>query len=477
MDIYDEFNFEETFNLLGEFWLPNEDENKYMGNINFTPNMNIETTLYKKEKIKKTNNFKNNKIYLGEIYKNHFTHKINLYRNFLTFEHLESDNYLTKIFSKYLFINTYYEREEDIKFKSLSISFNILDKWLNLDKFLYYKEIESNKIAEYELDTNIKILIFFILKINYENKFEENYNYSQKNLKIIPYIKIETKNEENFLIFYEDKMNQLKEFLTLIIDIPVKFVDIFGESERSCSILKEKKIYTPIKILFLHNPYNKDYLKLIEPKISLKDWISFGKLSSNFGKLLNEWFIKYGNLKRIIDILFYEIYYNPNNFELSIMNLIFALEYYHRLNLNNEFKQFKEDEIIFKQRLDRISNNLSNEDKNWVFKNIEYSNETTFRERLKEIFIKFKDYFDLFIIKDKNFINEMYNLRNLFAHSDKSKFKQNKNLLKTEYLFELYKKLMLILKIILLNEIGLDKELIKDYIKFSLKYQININEL
>jgi hypothetical protein len=132
-----------------------------------------------------------------------------------------------------------------------------------------------------------------------------------------------------------------------------------------------------------------------------------------------------------------------------------AIEAYHRLR----FRNFEVDPEEHDKRLAIILSSIPEEYREWMRNGLEYSNEPSHGQRLKETFDEFRDIMDEFVDDRKQFIYQLTRTRNKLTHSqdgeDEMAFKGNDLVLAT-------RRLRLLLELCLLEEIGVRKEKMKE---------------
>lgn len=99
---------------------------------------------------------------------------------------------------------------------------------------------------------------------------------------------------------------------------------------------------------------------------------------------------------------------------------------------------------------------------------IQYGNEFSLRTRLKEIFEEYKENLKEFIENKNTFVNEVVDTRNYLTHYEED---PTKNVASGDALYELVKKLRILMGICLLSELGFSSEEIKNIPKRNRRYR------
>ena len=214
-----------------------------------------------------------------------------------------------------------------------------------------------------------------------------------------------------------------------------------------------KSLRVSVKIYYKIAGISKVTKKVNPNNILLK----FHDISDRFEIILNKWLNKASSLEIFFNLYFEIIYNSGIHLEHKFLNLILALEAYHRKTKEN----FELPEDKFKDMLDEIVNLVPEKYKSWLREKLNYSNEKNLRRRLKEIMDEFSYAISLFIQDEniKHFIDKVIKTRNYLIHKDD---KIEKNVAKDKELFYLVEKLKLIVEICILKELGFTQDEIKD---------------
>lgn len=479
------FNLNKPFECEGYFWLPKNKNRKLFGILKFEPGKKVLIKIYEENLINGTDKdeipFKTEDIILGYVFFDGMPYKLTGYKNLIW--SLNGLGLVKQEVSPYfLFINSHLVNEEEIKFKSISINFSHLNEWFKDSLFGLTTDRNSVKL-DYERPEPWRYKINDELNISFE--YQENFNYpllgtTEFKIKVVPYIRIEANEERSFREFFYEKIFKIKHFLTLIMNVPLYINNIFGFKQsymHDFYILNDdgkavaRKESIPINILIPYNPHPEQFEKFYARMISYIIPSTFSGFNAKyrFNVLLNNWLSKYDKLRKVIDTYINELYTPTSNLENQFLNLLIAIEGYHRLNINNEFVNYQEEEEDYNKRKSKIIESLSEEDKKWLEDKLKHANERTLRRRLKDLFKKFEDIFNLFVSpkQSEHFINDIIEIRTPLVHPKEKENKVEKN-----KLYQINENLKLILKTCILYEIGLDFDDIKSIVKRSKKFQM-----
>ena len=244
---------------------------------------------------------------------------------------------------------------------------------------------------------------------------------------------------------YDNIFHNIQNFLTLAINTPVYPLVVKGENKNHdiFMIYSNNKFTLSNKI----NPFT-----MFNPLTML----TFQDISDNFEQILNNWFAQFDALKRVYNLYFSTFYNKPMCIENEFLNLIYALEAYHRRKYGGNYLSEDEYKNVIDNLYQAIPANLNKDLKEKLESNIKYSNEISLRTRLKQIFKEHDELLKLII--DKNFINDIIITRNYWTHYDKNlEIKAKKG---TE-IVELVDKIKWILKLVFLKDLGVSVQTIK----------------
>lgn len=370
------------------------------------------------------------------------------------------------VYAERVFVGTHFEKIEDIKFKSVSVRYLYLDEWLNVsgfemsfDKNNLRKEVvikyQQPKPFSFEVNINdYKITLgvsFTLPKIELVQK--------EVSIKQRAYIQIESLKGEKAFDEYLNIIHHFQNFLSFAIMKPTYPFDVKGitdtKKRKVLLATREEIVNLPIKIY-----YRIPYIFTVPYTITSEDMLfTFRIVSDKFETFLKRWFGF-----STFDDPYFEIIYNPYiDIKNQFLNLLRALEAYHRRTMNN----FELPEGEHKKRIDEILSSVPLTHKGWLKEKLAYSNEPSLRKRLKEIFDKFSDVLNEFIPDKKGFIEKVVRTRNYFIHYDKTLEEKSA---KGEELYNLTQKLKIVIEICLLETLGFSLDEIKNLIFRNLRY-------
>ncbi|PBQ32349.1 hypothetical protein CNR22_11395 [Sphingobacteriaceae bacterium] len=357
---------------------------------------------------------------------------------------------------EFMFVGAHYSKLEDLIIENTAIHFLLLDQWVDIHGIeiteLEYKPYRVQttythppSISLYS-DDEKEILIWFsstnplmgdILDITIAQKIYININY--KSPTTVKVILTDIQKFRNFLSFGLSRT---------IVPTEIKLYPKAGE-HGSQFIYKESY-----------------YPKINNAKEHIFDYTTLFKylhIQKNAHEVVERWFQKYEILRPVFD-RYFDCIYNPTLYEVNqFLNLMFAIETYHRrTTVSHSFPVEKFEEL--KNTL-AVALPQGKEYSEWFKNKFSYANEVSLRQRLKDVFKEFKEVLDELESKPKEFISKIVQTRNYYVHYDES----SKSGIVTEEEFEsVNSTLVIILQLVLLKELGFNMEDSKAAVKRSL---------
>ncbi len=230
-----------------------------------------------------------------------------------------------------------------------------------------------------------------------------------------------------------------------------------GDSKRTEQMVDGKPLYPPSRILFAQ----KRSLPLPEAAHPLRLAFTLSSLSSNLPDHLSRWYAGFQIFRDALDFYFSLDPHDDTDVAiehhfLSIMN---AVESYHR---SAGAKRYESEPSEHKERIDRILVASPAEDRDWLSRKLEYSNEVGLRARLRELFDALPPDVQRVCGERKTFINSVVITRNYLTHHDD---RLKDQALSGTRLWRITRKLRLILQTAFLRQLGLEDQQIVEAFK------------
>jgi len=442
---------EEEIEYKGYWWLPDKPQEKIVGTLKIAPNG--------KATLELTGSFTDighiNKMLKPDIILGFSSDgkQITLYKCIETRKNASIPGFPISLFKVgEVFIGAHFNKADDIKFKKLFVHFIHLDDWVNF--FIF----EVNEKNGKEITIKSKLGLFDLPGV------EANVNGYKISIKIqtITYagqkeIRINQKTfltieheEEVPLGEYWRMVYHIQNFLSLAMNFPVYPLAIVGITKTN----QQVRIYP-----FLMKPYETTKaIHFSDMLFTLRD------IYDKFGTFLENWFKKLSIMEPVFDLYFGTLYNPQMHLKHQFLNLIHAIEVYHRRKFGGKYIPDRKYEDLYK-KLTEVINGLKVEApfREALKSKLKYGNEYSLRKRLKELFKEYGDIFDDFVQDRDKFIEKIVNTRNYLTHYDQS---LEEKALEGEELYYAIRQLKTILISFLLREIGFDSNEIKRIISY-----------
>nr|WP_294926679.1 HEPN domain-containing protein [uncultured Flavobacterium sp.] len=184
---------------------------------------------------------------------------------------------------------------------------------------------------------------------------------------------------------------------------------------------------------------------------------TYNDIKEVFPSIIANWFAKYEILNPAFNLVFFHFYMNEKIIDVFFLNLAQAAESFHLLlNIKNKHSRIL-PRTEFKMKQKKIEDSLNDDDLyKWV--NMQLNNKLNLEMRLRELINKYSIPTVLnFIGNTEIFIKQVKNTRNYLTHFDPD---GKENALQGDDLVGLYIKLQRFLIGAILIEVGFDKELL-----------------
>jgi hypothetical protein len=185
-------------------------------------------------------------------------------------------------------------------------------------------------------------------------------------------------------------------------------------------------------------------------------------LPEGFGPAVEKWLERAEVLDTVNQLYLSTIYNPPSYLDQRFLNLVQALEVYHRRAMPSS--ESPEDE--HKRRMKEILESVPEHYRGWLVRKLKHSNEPALADRLREIFRKYIEIVKPVVGKKKkaraDFIEKVVGTRNYLTHFDENKAAKAA---RGKELVRITDKLKLLIEICLLGEIGFEEEMIRDLIE------------
>lgn len=347
-----------------------------------------------------------------------------------------------------IFIGKHFEQPEDIGFERLIVEYLHLDAWADISGFEieFHEETEEPKKRWTEIKHQLPEPYTAIVEDEYEVTldFGSDFKASQR-----PFTWTTIKQPAEIAIKFS--VQQPFDFL---LDIAFRIQHLLSLGMRSSAYPVTVRGYTglegkvaPVEVYY--KPLGRmDNIKRPERHEML---FLRGNLPGGFETAVGKWLVGAEKLDPVYR-LFLGTVYNPRSYiEQRFLNLVQALEVYHRRILyapdpSNDANH---------QRVEEIVEAAPEEHKSWLQQKLQVVNEPSLNQKLHEIFKKHLNIVNSTISKKKQaraeFIEKVVATRNYRTHFDDRK---KDKAARGEELYQMMKKLNLLLEACLMEEVG-----------------------
>lgn len=432
----------ERFELKGFWFLPENPENKIEGTLVFDPE--------DKSILELTGAFNNSSFIVEDQEIIHgFTAKgkeITLYNCLSSGGTMSFPGiHITKYYVQFIFEGKYFSTASELKFKKLKANITKLEEWVNVWGF----DIQFNTTNK-DLKTNFKIpdSIKFKIAENIDGLFTFSYKCGlvpSPNYQIEQTTELELiQSTEMWVLDFLRLLYHFKTFLTLGIyeDTYYESVEFVQEesSDREC-----------IKLYFVQTKLNRKVLNR-----GFHDFLfDYRLIQADFEQIIQKWFKLKETIPPVLNSLSASFSGKDEFMETKFLNIVQALEIYHR-RVNESTSNLKAE---FEAKIDLILMGLTNVHKKWLIEKLAYKWEPNLRSRLKFLFRKYSIKPLTKIINGRpdliNIIDATVCSRNYYTHYDES---IRSKAYSGAQLFNLTEKLRILLIIIVLSELGFSNE-------------------
>lgn len=442
-----------SFEIKGEWFLPDNKEQRLFGILTFNPNLGIKLELngdFKEANLLKGREEDFN-IILGITSDNK---KITLYR---CSETSHSKNFgenriveLTNYTALYMFKGIHAFCKEELMFNKISARIFNLDEWLGI--FGLSKYTMPSEENEYTIDINYKLpsKIKFDIDIATIGYFDFTINYPlmlgafSRQLHLNQYAQIVFEFQKELNIFeILDYILDFQRFLTFAFYDATSIKAIKLASERYLDEYEPNK-YARIPIEIFYKP---DSNNSVELKNTMFMLFSYKNIQTEFPFIIKKWYANKKVLGACLDLVFDQLH-NKRFSENTFLNLAQAAETFHA-RLYNHTKMARAD---YKKMKDDILSISPPQYHDWLNNQFNFGNNLNLHNRLSELIDKYSNpIIDRMIPNKYLFMKQIKDSRNYYTHYSKT---LEKKALKGRELNYLTKKLQILLVCAFLMESG-----------------------
>ena len=321
---------------------------------------------------------------------------------------------IQKFTSQYALVGAYFTSLKEVTFGKVRISIFEIEDWFDFKPITNDINIETGDITyKYHSPKNILIPINEWLSLEVENEYKaplaKRLNMISLELRIT--LRFSYTDAKTIEQIYSDiycirmffSLVMMKENIISKISLYTKTVKIGGKDHEEWI-----ELYT-------YCNWNKEHI-VKKTRIPTMDYlVPYDEIKDDFPIILANWYHEYVRLSPVIDKYNKIINLPKQTIESTFMDMIQAIEAYHRRCKNNEIIK---KELYF-SKLDLILQKVDEDDRAWIKEKMAFGYEPTLADRLNDLINYDKYPFLSSIIADKNkYVTNIKNTRNYYTHFD-----------------------------------------------------------
>lgn len=433
-----------AFDCKGQWWLPGG-EKVVSGTLNYDPNFKPELELI--GSLEGILSSEQKDVILGKTDVGNIT----LLNNWSISSRFNSNGISIERYNAGMILMGYhFESELDIKFEKVSFSVFNLFQWINISGISRKIHSPNNTYSiNYEKIQNIEFEIKDICqaKIGFYSPINNSREYNRIELHEQCFVEF----TYNYRKYYKEILQDISAFIGLVTLCTYEQsypMDIFFTDS---SIMEEGTKNPLEKKIELHYNLNNFDLKY-KIKYNHESLIKFQDIQNCLGDIISKWFSNYMRLKPE-HYLVLRYFKNRNKFsEDNFMDIIRAVESYHRLYFKN--KRCLDQEYV--KRVESILSRvkLCESDMNFLKTKLKKEN-TNLKDRILYLVRKYNNTYIDRQFGDQKLIQDIIISRNYYSHYDK---KIENSALKGEKLYRATLKLLGLIFSCILTDCGIERK-------------------
>ncbi len=372
--------------------------------------------------------------------------------------------------AKTAFIGAHFTEPSEIRFHKASIEYSYLPDWYGVSSPSGDFVVGDNGIINgyqlnYAYPPEIRVTTAQAT-ISIQHTWARRGNPLEQTISHSALMLIETQEELALKEWDSRFIYPIQNFLSLATNQPnsLESIEVFSSYGTRPPLFQSNVQEYPIKVVF-----QKSYSgsKREKPLFTNDMLFSFQDID-DFGRIIERWLEISNELDSVCN-LFFSIRYSPQMYlENQFLNVSQALESYHRRRIGNQ--ELLEEEHT--ERIESIVSKTPEEHKEWLEQRLKYSNEPSFRKRIKDLINIAGEVILPLIDNKKAFVNKVYETRNYYTHYDLS-LKQRATTGKE--LYWVIQSLSFLIQVCFLRELGFSSEKSTELISRNEQYQYHRN--
>ena len=402
-------NIDSTLNYYGEWWLPENPQNKVSGIFNF--NLEAGGVLTLKGSLATDENEQFNKVIFGEVQSPDFKRPINVK---LTLDHCIRINSITSfgenINSKETWIcstvfqNAHLEKPSTIQFSSLKLKTDLLDKWTALSRPTW-EYSSANKIqANLEIPEEKTVYLSERESIKFQWLLEAGGQINTLRIELDPQLIIEA-NHYSLEDYHRQIIRPLLYFFTFCTGLADSITYLSGYispihlDPNAEIVIFQQQIWSPSK----RN----------EPLDQNRILIQYEEIKANFENVIKGWIEINNKSRSIMNSYFSTIYVEQMYSDEKFLKIMSALEGWHRIYFNEELSPDYSRLMTIKEK---VQDSLSKEERKLLSEKLGGFRYPSLRTKLDFLIQRTCPRLATYIASRENFSDSCVKTRNSLIH-------------------------------------------------------------
>jgi hypothetical protein len=437
------------FEYSGIWWLPNGEQNTVSGTLRFSNESGIQLSLI--GSLEDFTSFNTREPYPVILGLSGDGKRITLSNCFATGLTVGMPGFAKESYkARFCLVGAHFNDATDLRFRMFSVRYSHLPDWVRTSGFEVKKYFDQHRFevayslpSDLETETSIGVVSISFTCNTSGDGIEE------LNLYQSVWMEVKADKEYSFLDLDHRYIRPLKNLVSLATTRPNTILELLVFSEEVFSEYEDgRRVETPIQFFFEQSYFEPRREKLLIPDHML---FTVHDIADEFPSVMERWFSVSEELDSVCN-LFFGVQSRPSlNLENKFLNVVQAVETYHRRRMTNEVLPKAEHKRIKSAVLTRVDT----EHREWLEGLLAYSNEPRLEHRIREITEKGYEAITPLITDKEEFAKRVKDTRNYFTHYDK---RLRNRAAKGAELFWLTQKLSYLLQACFLLELGLPIE-------------------
>lgn len=449
-----QYTLQDNFEKHGLWWLPDEPDNEIGGILRFEPGklpiLELVGTF--------RSGWPNNERFKTEIIQGVTSDGIECTLcNNRANENFSAPGFLRQVFySQYILLGHHFDAFDEIQFNSYAVNYEYIEDWLFQRPYTFDVEHAKGKF-EYNIHWPARTL--------FNEKLPKNGGTISltTDLKTLGNSATELRvQSEAYLKLEPDSPQHFEQFRKLFFDIQHFFTLLFGVStfpRRISGFIKKEGNKTTLDwpvTVYYNLPITPLSITLYRHEMLLP----YDTIGEQLPMFLDSWLSNADKLRPVYDLFFSSLAKSDMFIENRFLNLVHALESFHRLMVGGQYvpsEEYDKYKANLAQFISEIIPSSSNDLRNALRSKLEWGNEFSLRSRIKSMLRELSDELRASVTEQSigDFVEKIVKTRNELVHQGKTQ------IMGDEEMYYVCQRLRILLTILLLQTLGLENVSIK----------------